>query len=255
MMGARKWAWLVLWVAVLAVPSSWGEETSVQHAETLWAQREDPGKAREAVSAWEAVLAERPGDYESLLRLSRLHYWIGQLLEKTDRTAALAEYHTGREYGRKAADAAPEKPGGHFFEAANLARENNLKGTFSNLWGIGTVRRLNEKTAEIDPDYFYRGPDRFFCAMLTKLPGLLGGSTKKAIEHGKRAVEAFPDYAGNRYFLAEAYFKDGKNDLAREQLEAAVAAPDDAHPDVTPEQRMEKGRAAELLQRIGKEKP
>ncbi|GAB4366985.1 MAG: hypothetical protein Kow00128_10970 [Deltaproteobacteria bacterium] len=251
----RGWAGFVLLAVLLAAGGAWAQEPKATDAEALWAQREDPGKAREAVAAWEAVLKDHPGDYDALLRLSRLHYWIGQLLEKSDRKAALSEYRTGREYGRRAAEAAPEKPGGHFFEAANLARENNLKGSFSSLWGIGTVRRLNEKTASIDPDYFYRGPDRFFCAMYTKLPGLLGGSTEKAIEHGRKAVEAFPDYAGNRYFLAEAYFKDGKNDLAREQLEAAVAAPDDAHPDVTPEQRMEKARAAELLRRIGKKAP
>lgn len=250
----RGTALLILCAAILAAPSSRGEETLRQQADALWSQREDLGKAREAVAAWEAVLSVRPGDYEALLRLSRIHYWIGQLLEKTDRTGALSEYDAGRGYGREAAKAAPDKPGGHFFEAANLARENNLKGTFSNLWGIGTVRRLNEKTAAIDPDYFYRGPDRFFCAMYTKLPGILGGSTSKAIEHGKKAVEAFPNYVGNRYFLAEAYFKDGKNDLARAQLEEAVATPDDALPDVIPEQRMEKARAAELLARIGKEK-
>jgi len=248
----RRLAWLVLCAAILAAPPSWGEETQRQKADTLWSQREDLAKAREAVTAWEAVLKEQTGDYEALLRLSRLHYWIGQLLEKTDRNAALSEYGAGRKYGIEAAEADPNKPGGHFFEAANLARENNLKGTFSNLWGIGTVRRLNEKTDAIDPAYFYRGPDRFFCAMYTKLPGILGGSTSKAIEHGKKAVEAFPNYVGNRYFLAEAYFKDGKNDLAREQLEAAVATPDDALPDVIPEQRMEKSRAAELLGRIGK---
>lgn len=248
----RGTAWLILCAAILAAPYSWGEETLRQNADTLWSQREDLGKAREAVAAWGAVLKEQPGEYEALLRLSRLHYWIGQRLEKTDRDGALSEYNLGREFGHRAAATAPERPGGHFFEAANLARENNLKGTFSNLWGIGTVRGLNDKTAAIDPNYFYRGPDRFFCAMYTKLPGLLGGSTAKAIDHGKRAVEAFPNYAGNRYFLAEAYFKGGQNDLARAQLEAAVATPDDALADVIPEQRMEKARAAELLERIGK---
>lgn len=250
---ARGTALLILCAALLAAPALWGEEMLRQEADTLWTQREDPGKAREAVAAWEALLKAKPGDYEALLRLSRLHYWIGQLLEKNDRKSALSEYNAGRDYGREAAKAAPDRPGGYFFEAANLARENNLKGTFSNLWGIGTVRKLNEKTVSIDPDYFYRGPDRFFCAMYTKLPGLLGGSASRAIEHGRKAVGAFPDYAGNRYFLAEAYFKDGKNALAREQLEAALAIPDNALPDVVPEQKMEKARAAALLERIGKE--
>ena len=249
----RTPAVLLLWILVLAVPCpARGESNLQQNADALWAAREDLAKAREAVAAHEALLKENPADYGTLLRLSRLHYWIGQKLETASRDEALSQYGMGREFGRKAAEASPKAPGGHFFEAASLGRENNLKGSFSSLWGISTVRRLNDKTAELDPDYFYRGPDRFFCAMYTKLPGLLGGSTSKAIEHGKKAVEAFPNYAGNRYFLAEAYHKDGKNDLARKEIEAALAAPDDAHPDAIPEQRMEKARAAELRKKIGK---
>ena len=221
-------------------------------AELLWNEREDLGKAAEAIAAYEALQKDKPENYDILLQLSRLHYWIGQNLESTNGKESLSHYGKGREYGKKASEAGPDKPGGYFFEAANLARENNLKGTFSNLLGISTVRKLNEKTSSIDPDYFYRGPDRFFCALYTKLPGLLGGSVSKAIEFGKRAAEAFPNYAGNRFFLAEAYARDGRNDLARKELEAAVALPDNALPDVIPEQRMEKKRATELLKRIGK---
>ncbi len=223
-----------------------------EKAGILWSEREDPGKAAEGISSYENLLKERPEDYEVLLRLSRLHYWMGQNLEQSNKEEAIAHYGKGREYGRKASEIAPEKPGGYFFEAANLARQNNLKGTFSNVWGISTVRKLNEKTAEIDPDYFFRGPDRFFCAFYTKLPGLLGGSTSKAIEFGKRAVASYPNYAGNRFFLAEAYMKDGRNDLARRELEAAASLADNEFPDAVPEQRMEKKRAEALLKRIGK---
>ena len=243
---------VMMLLIVAALPTgSRGAEPETR-AELLWNEREDLGKAAEAIAAYEALQKEKPENYDILLHLSRLHYWIGQNLESTSGKDSLSHYGKGREYGRKASEVAPDKPGGYFFEAANLARENNLKGTFSNLWGIGTVRKLNEKTASIDPEYFYRGPDRFFCAFYTKLPGLLGGSASKAIEFGKRAAEAFPNYAGNRFFLAEAYVRDGRNDLARKELEAAVALPDNALPDVIPEQRMEKKRATELLKRIGK---
>lgn len=246
-----KTFFMVLVLAVGIPGLSSGIEPEEQ-AEILWRERGDIGKAAEGIAAYEKLLEKRPADYEVLLHLSRLHYWIGQNLESTNEKEALSHYGKGREYGKKASEAGPDKPGGYFFEAANLGRENNLKGTFSNLWGISTVRKLNEKTASIDPEFFYRGPDRFFCALYTKLPGLLGGSTSKAIEFGKRAVAAFPNYAGNRYFLAEAYVKDGKNDLAMKELEIAVAIPDEALPGVIPEQRMEKKRAESLMKRIGK---
>ncbi len=243
---------LLILVMTVGIPSGSLGIDMGETAETLWKERENPEKAVEGVSAYESLLRERPKDYEVLLRLSRLHYWVGQNLEESNKEEAIAHYGKGREYGKKASEVAPEKPGGYFFEAANLARQNNLKGTFSNVFGISTVRKLNEKTAGIDPDYFYRGTDRFFCAFYTKLPGLLGGSTSKAIEFGKRAVEAYPNYAGNRFYLAEAYVKDGKNDLARKELEAAAGLSEFEFPDAVPEQRMEMKRAEALLKRIGK---
>ncbi len=231
---------------------SLGADDLRKDAEALWAARENLAKANEAVSAFEALLKQAPIDYETLLRLSRLHYWIGQNLESGNAAEAMAHYAMGREYGHRAAAAGPDRPGGYFFEAANMGRENSLKGKVKSLLGIGRVEDLNRKAEAIQPDYFYRGPDRFFCAYYTRLPGLLGGSLSRAIEHGRKAVEAYPNYAGNRFLLAEAYVKDGKNDLARAELEAALAAPDDAHPDAIPEQRLEKRRAAELLKKIGK---
>ncbi len=235
---------------VASVPTT-GEDLR-KTAEALWAAREDPAKADAAVSAFEALLRDAPNDYETLLRLSRLHYWIGQNLEASRESDAIAHYVKGRDYGHRAAAAGPDRPGGHFFEAANLGRENNLRGKFKSILGIGKVEDLNRKAEAIQPDYFYRGPDRFFCAYYTRLPGLLGGSLSKAIEHGRKAVAAYPNYAGNRFLLAEAYVKDGKNDLARAELEAALATPDDALPDAIPEQRLEKKRAAALLLKLGK---
>lgn len=221
-------------------------------ADALWAAREDPSKANAAVAELEAALAGNPSDFEILLRLSRLHYWIGQCLEETDEKAAIGHFERGEGCGARAAECAPAKPGGHFFRAANMARAASLKGRLASALRASDVRALNEKVESIQRDYFYSGPDRFFCAYYARLPGLLGGDLKKAVQRGRRAVETHPEYAGNRLYLAEAYFKDGRNDLARKELEAAMATPDSAVPDAVPEQRMEKKRAAALYRRIGK---
>lgn len=219
-------------------------------ADALWNGREDIARAVEAVSVYESILKDNPKDYESMLRLSRLHYWIGQNLESSSAKEAISHYNKGREYGKIASAAAPDQPGGYFFEGANLARENSLKGTLSNLFGIRMVKQMNEKVARMDPAYFHGGPYRFFCAYYTKLPGILGGSASKAIEQGRKAVDVQPSYAGNHVFLAEAYIKDGKSEMARKELETAISVADDALADSIPEQRLEKKRAAALLKKI-----
>lgn len=250
MSGNGKRAFMAGVVAVFGFLAAAAAGDPRTRADALWAAREDLSKAKEAIAASEDVVKTAPMDFDSLLRLSRLHYWIGQNIERSAPKDALAHYGKGKEYGRRAADAAPSKAGGYFFEAANLARENNLKGTFTNLFGIREVRKLNEKAASLEPGYFSGGPDRFFCAYYARLPGLFGGSISMAIEHGRRAVEVFPKYAGNRVYLAEAYIKDGKIGLARKELHAALDIPDDAIPEAQPEQRLEKKRAAALLEKV-----
>lgn len=181
-----------LFLAVIAGVSHGGDDVR-QKAEALWAGREDPARANEAVTAFESLLKETPKDYETLLRLSRLHYWIGQNLEtaRERESDAIAHYGKGRDYGRRAAEAAPDRPGGYFFEAASLGRENNLKGKFKSLLGIGKVEELNRKAESIQPDYFYQGPDRFFCAYYTRLPGLLGGASRRPSSTEKRRSRRF----------------------------------------------------------------
>lgn len=248
----RGSAGVLLLLSVLATAASAPAIDLRRNADLLWSARGDLSRSAEAVSAHEAYLRIKPYDYETLIRLSRLHYWIGQNLETSSRNEALAHYARGRDYARTARESAPDRPGGYFFEAANLGRENLLKGPIRNLLGIGRLEELNRKAASIQREYHFCGPDRFYCAYYAKLPGLLGGSSARAVEHGRRAVAAFPNYAGNRYLLAEAYLKDGKGRLARRELEAALAIPDDACTDAVPEQRLEKRRAAALLHKIGK---
>ncbi|MGB3401041.1 MAG: hypothetical protein WBA34_12830, partial [Candidatus Deferrimicrobiaceae bacterium] len=64
---------MTLLLAAVMPTISRGTERETK-AETLWNEREDIGKAAEAIAAYEDLLKERPADYEVLLRLSRLHY-------------------------------------------------------------------------------------------------------------------------------------------------------------------------------------
>ncbi|NNG47001.1 MAG: tetratricopeptide repeat protein, partial [Deltaproteobacteria bacterium] len=104
---------LILIMAV-GIPAVSAGANLRENAEILWTEREDLGKASEGIAAYEELLKENPEDYKVLLRLSRLHYWVGQILEATDKEDALEHYKKGVDYGKKASGIDPEKPGGFF---------------------------------------------------------------------------------------------------------------------------------------------
>jgi tetratricopeptide (TPR) repeat protein len=74
-----------------------------------------------------------------------------------------------------------------------------------------------------DPAYEKGGPYRVLGRLYFKLPGLMGGSTAKAIENLKTAVQHGPQRWINHLYLAEVYLKEGQKDLAKPLLEQILA--------------------------------
>jgi hypothetical protein len=81
--------------AALLVAASPFAAPPLDRAEALWAAREDLSKAKEALQEYETALKSSPNDYDILVRLSRLHYWIGMNLEGSNEKEALAHFQKG----------------------------------------------------------------------------------------------------------------------------------------------------------------
>jgi tetratricopeptide (TPR) repeat protein len=252
---AMKGVFLSALILLSALSAFAGAPTSQdlrKSAEGLWEAREDMTSASSAARAFEEIVAAGDREYETFLRLSRLHLWLGQNLEPTNRKKALDHYGKGARFGRMASEADPTRPGGYFFEAANLALKVFVGKRPADIARIPYILSLNEKAASLQPDFFFGGPDRVLCVHYNRLPALLGGDPAKAAEHGRRAVEASRRFVANYTCLAEAYFREGKNGEAIKTLSEALEIPDDAAPGVVPEQRLEKKRAGTFIMKIGK---
>jgi hypothetical protein len=65
----------VLYMAVSGV--SLDAPAAPQVPDTLYAQREDLSKARDAAKIWADRLAQDPRDFESAWKLARAQYWLG----------------------------------------------------------------------------------------------------------------------------------------------------------------------------------
>jgi hypothetical protein len=141
-----------------------------------------------------------------------------------------------------------KKPEGHFWLAANMGALAEGFGMRIGLRYRGPIRDELETVLRMDPAFQQGSADRGLGRWYFKVPGLLGGSRNKAIEHLRKSLEYNPNSTASHFFLAEVLLDMKRHDEARAELQAVLDAPLD--PDWTPEDREWKTRASELLKTI-----
>jgi tetratricopeptide (TPR) repeat protein len=214
--------------------------------DALYAQREDPAKARQAADAWVQRVKANPKDFESQWKLAKALYWLGGHGPEANRRADL-------EAGITAADAAialdPKRPEGYFWKAANM-------GALAESFGMGQgikyrkpIREALETVLKIDPKFQAGSADRALGRWYYKVPGLFGGSDEKAVQHLRKSIEYDPNSTASHFFLAEALLDMGKKDDARSALQKVLDAPIDE--EWAPEDREFKQKARDLLKKVG----
>src|SRR5688500_508369 len=104
----------VFYIAVLAASAVVGAQAD---PDSLYRQRANVARAREAAAIWESRVAADPKDFESAWKLSRVMYWLGGHDAPDGRRPALER---GVEAGRLAASLRPARPEGHFWMAATM---------------------------------------------------------------------------------------------------------------------------------------
>jgi tetratricopeptide (TPR) repeat protein len=111
---------------------------------------------------------------------------------------------------------------GYFYKGLCLGRLGELKGMWNSLKTIKPFRENMEAAVKINPAIDNGGPHRALGRLYFKLPGILGGSLKKSIDHLRKAVDYGPRYWENHFFLAESYFANSQYRLARSELHSAM---------------------------------
>jgi tetratricopeptide (TPR) repeat protein len=214
--------------------------------DALYAQREDPAKARQAANAWAQRVKANPKDFESAWKLAKALYWLGGHGPETGRRADL-------EAGMAAADAAialdPKRPEGYFWKAANMGALAESFGMRQGIKYRKPIREALETVLKIDPKFQAGSADRALGRWYYKVPGLFGGSNEQSVQHLRKSIEYDPNSTASHFFLAETLLDMGRRADARAALQKVLDAPIDA--DWAPEDREFKRKARDLLQKIG----
>jgi tetratricopeptide (TPR) repeat protein len=224
-----------------AAPASDGR---VADADRLYAERANIDSARRAADIWAAALAADRRNFEAAWKLARADYWLGGHAPERERRGFL---ENGIEAGRTAIAAQPNRPDGYFWMAANMGTLAESFGLRQGLKYRKPVREALETALRIDPAFQQGSPDRALGRWFFKVPGLFGGSHKRAEAHFRASLRYNPNSTASHYFLAELLIDDGRKDEARAELQKVLDAPLD--PEWTPEDQEFKAKARDLLRR------
>ena len=199
--------------------------------------------ATRAATIWANRLAANGSDFESAWKLARAEYWLGTNgLPERERKPAL---EAGIAAGRKAVAISGQRPEGHFWIAANMGALAESFGLRQGLKYRGPIRDELEIVLKLDPGFQEGSADRAIGRWYYKVPGLFGGDKKKSEAHLRKALAYNPQSVITRLFLAETLIELDRPAEAKKELEAALAAPEDA--EWAPEDRGFRAQAKTLL--------
>jgi len=217
-------------------------QTQTQDPDALYARRDELSSAREAAAIWQQRLAADPQNFEAAWKLARARYWLGGHLPEAERKAAL---EAGTAAARAAIAVQPKRPEGHFWLAANMGALAESFGLRQGLKYRNEIKAALLVVLQIDPAFQQGSADRALGRWYFKVPGLFGGSKKKAEEHLRRSLTYDPDSTASRFFLAETLIDQNRRAEARTELQRVIDAPVDA--EWGPEDREFKGKARRVL--------
>jgi tetratricopeptide (TPR) repeat protein len=234
-----------------------------------WENRTDPAAIKAAIKAWEKVAAADPKNFEVLVKLTRANYFLADGYLRGDEKEYLRTMDLGVKWGEKAMVAAsPEfeakmRGGGKYPEAVKLVPKAGVPAMYWYASSLGkwakkkgfavllgqkdNVKATMDHVLELDPNFYYGGPHRYFGAFYAIAPAFAGGDLEKSRVHFNKSLEISPYIGTKVLWAAELAVKEQDEDTFDKLLNEVIATPDDVIPEVKPEIMVEKQKARELL--------
>lgn len=258
---------------VAATAAAGSADQAKAEADSLWAQRSDKTQLQAALARYELAIAADPTNREIAGRLVRGWYFLGDAHE-TDEKAKLDAWDKAISWGKHCLainqdftallEKGDEKEATAtrvlveadvpclYWTSSALGKWAKLSGLGPTLANLPTVKAYMTRVGELDPDYFYSGPDRYWGAYYAVIPSFAGQDLDKSREYLDKAIAAHPEHLGHTVLLAE-YWAVKSQDKAtfEEALNKVLAANPDVDPDIAPENRSEQAKARTLLTKTG----
>ena len=245
---------MATWISILLVLAAIGQPTFAQkaqpkpvnrvaQADALYAQRDDLAHVREGIRLLQQARAADPANFEATWRTAKFCYYLAA--HTSDEKERDQTFTSGAEAGAAAVRLQPDRPEGHFWRGANLGGRAQAKGGLGALNLAGEVRKEMEAVIKADPGYQNGSAYMILGQIDLQVPGLLGGSKKRAVERLETGLAFGEQNAFLRLRLAEAYLAVHRDEDACCQLDAILLMKPD--PAYLPEYKEAAAEARKLL--------
>lgn len=198
---------------------------SVKVLDDAWNNRENTTNQK-IIADYLTTKPDVPQDYETAWKTARLVYFIGNygIGEKTyvSTPAGAQLFDYGVSAAKVATSLKPNGLEGLYWYAVDLGSYGLAKGVMAAAKGAGPGMDALKKAMSIDPTYQYYGSSRILGRYYQELPGLMGGSNKKALALLTTATDKAPQFRSNWLFLGRYYLSVSDYQNALDACQKAV---------------------------------
>ena len=216
----------------------------VADADALFSYGEDTARDLQALATLTRVLVTDAHNYQVLWRAARAYYQVGDDASTSEKQRY---FERGIDMGQRAVAQQPASVEGHFWLAANYGGLSEIQGIWQAFQMVKKVRTEMETALRLQPDYEDGSAYRALGEIARQLPGVLGGSLKRAIAYFEQGLRVAPQNMGLKLALAKAYLEAGQRQTSQRLLTEILQMPvrlGRAHAD-----RQTQDRARQLLRK------
>jgi tetratricopeptide (TPR) repeat protein len=230
---AARGALLFLLSLLFAAPSGGAQtadtgaasrDDSIAEADRLFTHGENPARDRKALEELERALAEAGDDYELLWHAARAAYHVADAARPEEK---LRGFERGIQYAERGVALRPNGVEGHFWLGASWGKYAETKGGLKAWRLTKKVRSEMETVLKLRPDYEDGAAYLALGELDRRLPGLFGGSKKRARSYLEEGVRIASHNLELKLQLAILDADQGRREEARRLLEEILAAPTD----------------------------
>ena len=185
-------------------------------AETLFSQRQDLAKLREAVELLASLRDPESRNYDVEWNFAKYNYFLGT--HTPDEKEAEAAFEKGKQAAGIALRMEPQKPDGYFWYGANLGELSKMSPVTVGFKSVDDIQRAMNKVIELQPEY-QSASAYDVLAQVELATSLRGGKAVKAVEYLEQGLAIEQGNANIRLHLAEAYLAVGRRTEAKKQLD------------------------------------
>jgi tetratricopeptide (TPR) repeat protein len=243
----------ILYASILFIMLSMGlsgatPEELIAQGDELYAQRQDPLLAAQALAKYQEALQLAPDSYEALIKNAKIMYYVGDTSgNKGDK---LKIFKQAMELAKRMISLRPNGVEGHYWLGVHTGMYGETRGVLKSLFLKNDIISEMNKSVAIDGSYENGGAYCVLGRLYFKVPGLFGGSNKKSRLNLEKCRAIAPKNSTNLLFLAETYWALDEDDLAIQTLEYLLSMEPD--PRMVPETEKDKAAGRELLKKYKK---